>query len=108
LIVGPGVLGGGIPAFGNAPAAPFRLLDTRMWEGSNNALFQYAAAGQAAVIWAAKRWMRRKRGPQAACNQSSGTARSSCRSRSGSATRSISTIFPRVMVKPNTTVGRPP
>jgi hypothetical protein len=48
LIVGPGVLGGGAPAFGNAPAAPFRLLDTRMWEGSNNALFQYVAAGQAA------------------------------------------------------------
>jgi dihydrofolate reductase len=43
LIVGPIVLGGGTPAFGNVPAAPFRLLNTRTWDGSDNVLFQYAA-----------------------------------------------------------------
>lgn len=48
LIVGPVVVGEGTPAFGSATAAPSRLLDTQTWEGSNNVLFQYAAAGQAA------------------------------------------------------------
>ncbi len=44
LMVGPVVLGDGTPAFGTAPAAPFRLLGTRTWEGSDNVLFQYAPA----------------------------------------------------------------
>jgi dihydrofolate reductase len=48
LTVGSVVLGGGTPAFGTAPAAPFRLLGTRTWEGSNNVLFQYATAGEPA------------------------------------------------------------
>lgn len=48
LIVGGVVLGGGTPAFGTAPAAPFRLIGTRTWDGSNNVLLRYAAAGQAA------------------------------------------------------------
>jgi hypothetical protein len=32
----------------NTRRAPFRLLDTRMLEGSSNVLLRYAAAGQAA------------------------------------------------------------
>jgi dihydrofolate reductase len=47
LIVGPVVIGEGTPAFGTAPAAPFRLLDTRVWPGSDNVLVRYATAGQA-------------------------------------------------------------
>jgi dihydrofolate reductase len=45
LIVGAVVVGDGTPAFGTAPAAPFRLLDTRVWPGSDNVLVQYATAG---------------------------------------------------------------
>ena len=49
LIVGAVVLGGRTPAFGTQTQAPlpFRLLDTRTREGSNNVLLRYAA-GQAA------------------------------------------------------------
>jgi dihydrofolate reductase len=42
LMVGAVVLGGGTPAFLQAQPAPFRLIDTRRWEGSSNVLFQYA------------------------------------------------------------------
>ena len=49
LIVGAVVLGGRTPVFGTQTQAPlpFRLLDTRTREGSNNVLLRYAA-GQAA------------------------------------------------------------
>ena len=42
LIVGAVVLGGGTAAFGTGQATPFRLLDTRTWEGSDNVLLRYA------------------------------------------------------------------
>jgi dihydrofolate reductase len=44
LMVGPVVLGAGTPAFVQAQPAPFRLIETRRWEGSSNLLFQYAVA----------------------------------------------------------------
>jgi dihydrofolate reductase len=42
LMVGPVVLGAGTPAFVRAQPWPFRLIDTRRWEGSSNLLLQYA------------------------------------------------------------------
>jgi len=42
LIFGAVVLGGGTPAFGETPANPLRLLDTRTWESSDNVLVTYA------------------------------------------------------------------
>jgi len=44
----------------------------------------------------------------ATARQSLRIARSTWRRRSGSATRSIPTIFPRAILKPSTTRGRPP
>jgi dihydrofolate reductase len=44
LMVGAVVVGAGTPAFGNPPAPPLRLLDTRTTEGSDNVLVRYAAA----------------------------------------------------------------
>jgi dihydrofolate reductase len=44
LIIAPVVLGGGTPAFGTPPEAPFRLLDTETWEGSDNMLVRYATS----------------------------------------------------------------
>jgi dihydrofolate reductase len=43
LIVGSVVLGSGTPAFAAPPPAPLRLLGTRPFEGSDNALLRYAA-----------------------------------------------------------------
>jgi dihydrofolate reductase len=48
LMIGPGVLGAGTPAFETRPPASLRLIDTRTWEGSSLVLVQYtveAAAG---------------------------------------------------------------
>jgi dihydrofolate reductase len=45
LMVGPVVLGDGVPAFVGKPEAPLRLLDApRTWEGSGNVLLRYGAA----------------------------------------------------------------
>lgn len=41
LMVGPVVLGAGVPAFEGEPPA-LRLIDTRTWEGSSNVLVRYA------------------------------------------------------------------
>jgi dihydrofolate reductase len=43
LVVGAVVLGDGTPAFATPPAAPFRLLDVRTFDGSDNVLVCYAA-----------------------------------------------------------------
>jgi dihydrofolate reductase len=44
LMVGPVVLGDGVPAFVRTPEAPLRLLDApRTWEGSGNVLLRYGA-----------------------------------------------------------------
>ena len=43
LLVGAVVVGGGTPAFANGSAAPLRLLDTRVWDGTGNVLLRYAA-----------------------------------------------------------------
>ncbi|MEO8178399.1 MAG: dihydrofolate reductase family protein [Deltaproteobacteria bacterium] len=48
LMVGPVVLGGGTPVFVQAQPAPFRLIETRRWEGSSNLLCQYAVTPSAA------------------------------------------------------------
>lgn len=42
VMVGPVVLGDGTRAFGTPPATPFRLLDTRTFDGSGNLLVRYA------------------------------------------------------------------
>lgn len=42
LLVGPVVLGGGLPAYGPGPVPPLRLLDVRRREGSDNVLLSYA------------------------------------------------------------------
>jgi dihydrofolate reductase len=44
LMIGSAPLGGGTPAFATEPPAPFRLLDARAQEGSNNLLARYAAS----------------------------------------------------------------
>jgi len=44
LMIGSLVLGAGTPAFSQAPPTPFRLIDTRRWQGSSNLLCQYAVA----------------------------------------------------------------
>lgn len=42
LMVGPVAVGGGIPAFGDAPVPRLRLLDTLRREGSENVVLRYA------------------------------------------------------------------
>jgi len=41
LMVCPVVLGAGTPTFGDRPAAPLRLIDTRTWGDSGNVLVRY-------------------------------------------------------------------
>jgi dihydrofolate reductase len=41
LMIGPVVLGAGTPVFDGQPAVSLRLIDTRTWDGSGNALVQY-------------------------------------------------------------------
>lgn len=48
LMVGPHVLGAGVPVFVGKPPASLRLLDTRTWEQSDNVLLRYAV-GQMAL-----------------------------------------------------------
>jgi dihydrofolate reductase len=48
LMIGSTVLGGGTPAFGAGPIPPFRLVDTRRREGSNNVLLRYEVVNPAA------------------------------------------------------------
>lgn len=47
LMIGPGVLGAGTPAFETRPPVSLRLIDTRMWEGSSLVLLQYAVEAAA-------------------------------------------------------------
>jgi dihydrofolate reductase len=42
LLVGPVVLGAGLPAYGAGPLPPLRLIDVRRREGSDNVLLSYA------------------------------------------------------------------
>lgn len=44
LVVGPTVLGDGTPIFA-APVSGLTLLDTRRFEGSDNVVLRYTAAG---------------------------------------------------------------
>jgi dihydrofolate reductase len=44
LMIGSAPLGGGTPAFATEPPAPFRLLDARAQEDSDNLLARYAAS----------------------------------------------------------------
>jgi dihydrofolate reductase len=48
LMIGPVVLGAGTPVFDGRPAVSLRLLDTRMWEGSENVLVRYEVCRQEA------------------------------------------------------------
>ena len=45
LIVGNVVVGAGTPVFVEPPPAPLRLIDTQTWDGTDNVLVRYAAAG---------------------------------------------------------------
>lgn len=47
LMIGPGVLGGGTPAFASRPPVSLRLLDTRTWDGSGLVLVRYAVEPEA-------------------------------------------------------------
>jgi dihydrofolate reductase len=48
LMIGPGVVGEGVPAFEAVPSTSLSLLGTRTWEGSSLLLTQYAVAQRAA------------------------------------------------------------
>ncbi len=41
LVVGSVIVGAGTPLFDGQPAVSLRLIDTRMWDGSNNVLVRY-------------------------------------------------------------------
>jgi hypothetical protein len=40
-MIGPVVLGAGMPVFDGPPAVPLRLVGTRTWDGSGNVLARY-------------------------------------------------------------------
>jgi len=46
LMIGPVVLGAGTPLFDGKPAVSLRLIETRTWDSSGNALVQYEARRQ--------------------------------------------------------------
>jgi dihydrofolate reductase len=48
LMIGPIVLGAGVPLFDGLPQAPLRLIDTRTWDGSDNVLVRYAVRHESA------------------------------------------------------------
>lgn len=46
LLVGPAVLGAGLPAYGAGPVPPLHLVDVRRREASNNVLLSYTVDGR--------------------------------------------------------------
>lgn len=48
LLVGPGIIGVGTPAFEQSPPTKLRLTDTRTWDGSSLVLLRYAVTSAAA------------------------------------------------------------
>jgi hypothetical protein len=40
-MIGQVIIGAGTPVFDGQPAVSLRLIDTRMWDGSDNALVRY-------------------------------------------------------------------